>query len=176
MSIRYRSGIGPRARGFGILAWMLAIPVAIIVLLILAVGFFEGRKAYWDSKVKEMCEKEGGVKVFEKISISLERYNRIPKVGGFISMGPESSLKPEDVVFWVMTENVLRDWNPRVVRREELVKRRTDGKTMGKIISYSRIGGDFPNGISHHSSFACPEPNQLYAAQEYFFLVEGETK
>jgi len=38
------------------------IPVLIIVVLILAKGFFEGRKAYWDHKVRQMCEIDGGNK------------------------------------------------------------------------------------------------------------------
>lgn len=49
MSERYNQN-----KGFGVLGWLITIAVAVAGILILAVGFFEGRKAYWDSKVKDM--------------------------------------------------------------------------------------------------------------------------
>lgn len=48
------------------------IPVALISLLVLAIGFYEGRKAYWDSKVREMCAKDGGVQIINKLRVSTE--------------------------------------------------------------------------------------------------------
>lgn len=46
--------------GLGLIGWIVAVPLGLISLLILVIGFYEGRKAYWDSKVREMCEKDGG--------------------------------------------------------------------------------------------------------------------
>jgi hypothetical protein len=43
----------------------LADVAALVVLLLLAVGFFEGRKAYWDYQVRGMCEKDGGARIHE---------------------------------------------------------------------------------------------------------------
>ena len=176
MNMRYRSKYGKNCRGFGTLGRILAIPVAIIVLLALAVGSFEGHKAYWDSRVREMCEKDGGVAVYEKTRISLEQFNRSPKVIGYIGIESIESAKPEDVVFSIDSETVLRDWNPRVTRFERVVKRRMDGKVVGKIVSYSRIGGDFPTGIVHESSFTCTEYKKIYQDESQFFVVEEKTK
>ena len=176
MSRRYRSWIGANSKGFTGLRFLLMIPLAILAMLILAVGFYEGRKAYWDYRVKEMCEKDGGVTVHEKVSISAEQYNKLPKVADSISIPPEALAKPESPLFSVDDEIVQKEWAPAVSRRERHIKRRLDSKVIGKIVSYSRAGGDFPTGIGHQTSFSCPEYRQIYADQSQFFMISGLSK
>jgi hypothetical protein len=50
-----------------LIKWLLFAPIVLIGLGVLGT---ELNKAYWDSKVKALCEKEGGVTVFEKMEIS----------------------------------------------------------------------------------------------------------
>ena len=173
---RNRSEIDIKSRGFGILGWLLLIPVAIVVVLILTVGFYEGRKAYWDSKVKEMCKKDGGVTVYEKISVSPDEYHRLPKVDGSAAIVSEVNSKPAEPAFAVDKETVLKEWAPRVTRWESLVKRRTDGKVIGSMVTYYRVGGDFPLSFGHPTSFSCPERKQFYMDQANFFAIEGKIK
>ncbi|HYA19068.1 MAG TPA: hypothetical protein VEG25_00245 [Burkholderiales bacterium] len=172
--------IGTKSRGAAFLGWLLATPFLIIaiviVLLILAFGFYEGRKAYWDSKVREMCEKDGGVRVYEKIPVSDEQYNKLPKVNGSPAIVSEANSKPTEPAFAVDSEIVLREWEPRVTRWESLVKRRSDGKIIGQMVSYYRVGGDFPLSFGHPTSFVCPERMQFYADEAEFFVIQGKAK
>ena len=63
------SGSRAGMRGTSQVKTLLLIPAALVVLLLLAIGFFEGRKAYWDYRVRGMCEKDGGTRVFERVPI-----------------------------------------------------------------------------------------------------------
>lgn len=49
-----------RMRGVSVLKILLFIPLTLVLILLLALAFFEGRKAYWDYRVREMCAKDGG--------------------------------------------------------------------------------------------------------------------
>lgn len=176
MSKRYSSDSSVKSRGLSTLGWLLTIPVALIALLVIAIGFYEGRKAYWDAKVRDMCENDGGVTVNEKIAISAEQYRKLPMVADSISIPPQALMSPDSPAFSTLNETVLREWQPKIVRREQLIRRRPDGRVIGKIISYSRVGGDFPTGIGHPTSFSCPEYNRIYADQTQFFSVTEESK
>lgn len=172
MSRTHRGGSGTRFRGFGAIGWLLMIPVVLIVFMIIANGFYEGRKAYWDAQVKEMCEKDGGVTVYERTTISVKQAEELPKIEGSISIPHQALAKLTAPLISTDSEEVLRESGPRVVRRERVVIRQSDRKAVGKMVSYSRIGGDFPTGISEGTSFTCPEYKKLYAEQGRFFVIE----
>jgi Tfp pilus assembly protein PilV len=46
-------------QGFGLVKVLISIPLVLIGLVILAFAYTELNKAYWDYRVKELCEKEG---------------------------------------------------------------------------------------------------------------------
>jgi hypothetical protein len=150
---------------------LLLILMLFVLLFLVVVGFFEGRKMYWDNKVKTMCEKDGGVEVYQKIRIPYSKYKLLPKVYGSISIPPKSHVTDSSIVYSVINETIVHKWNPTVVRREHLIKNAKKDKIIGKIVTYSRIGGDFPTGIGHQSSFACPEYKDIYIDQMKFFEV-----
>ncbi len=162
--------------GFGLLGWLLMIPVGIVLFLILTICFYEGRKAYWDSEVREMCEKDGGVKVYAKITIAREQYEKLPKSGGSVAILPEAHSKSDEPAFAVEKEIVLKEWAPRVARWEKLIKRRSDGKVIGILVTYYRSGGDSPISYAHPSSFSCPEQEKYYLDQANFFAVKEAVK
>jgi hypothetical protein len=162
-----------RQSGLGLIGWLLMIPMVFAVLLALAVGFYEGRKAYWDHKVRELCEKDGGVMVYERTTIDVKQAKELPKIEGSISIPPRVLAKLTTPLVSADIEGVIREQGPRVVRREKRVIRRSDGKEVGRMVSYSRIGGDFPTGFREGTSFVCPEYKKLYAEQARFFVIEG---
>jgi len=135
-------------------------------------GWVPGRQTYWDAKVKEMCEKDGGVTVYERTTISVKQTEELPKIEGSISIPHQSLAKLTAPLISTDSEEVLRESGPRVVRRERVVIRQSDRKVVGKMVSYSRIGGDFPTGISEGTSFTCPEYKNLYAEQGRFFVIK----
>jgi hypothetical protein len=160
-----------QCKGLGLIGWIISVPIALIAALILTVGFFEGRKAYWDYKVKQMCEKDGGVTVIEKVILSKEDYQRLAGTTGDILL-PDSSRSDKNYPYVSkFTVTTIREGYPKVNKYETEVRRSRDQKTLARRVSYSRIAGDFPTGIFHHSTFSCPQSNQTLAKQ--IFSLDG---
>lgn len=160
---RHQNGAGRKARGFGILGWVLMIPIVIIGLLILAIGFFEARKAYWDYKVREMCEKDGGVRVFETVRLDRQQYSLILNQFGQLSPPLENKAADNVPIVRKFTSTYIRRNDPEVRRDELVVIRRSDEKVLGVSVSYSRVGGDLI--ALHPSNFSCSEKSRdIFAA------------
>jgi hypothetical protein len=165
-----------RQRGLGLIGWLLMIPVALVVLLILAVAFYEGRKAYWDYRVREMCEKDGGVKILEKLRISRLDIEHLGRVGGKIGVPVKELAHPNSPAYSILTITELRDSNPRVSRGESVIVRRTDQRVVALLVVYTRSGGDFPTGFSEGTSLACPNLKNITSDLQQLFVVEGNSK
>lgn len=153
-----------------VLAW-----VALTPIVVLMVGFSgcEARKAYYDWQVRKMCEKDGGVTIVEKVSVTRSQVEAMGKVGGFVSIAPQSLAPSDAPVYSVATEIVIKEGHPKVRKREETVVRRADKKTVARVASYWREGGDFPT-FAHPSTFVCPDQLGNVAAREKLFIIEGE--
>lgn len=164
-----------RMRGISLLKVLLLIPVTLVLMLTLAVAFFEGRKAYWDYRVREMCTKDGGVRLFDYVTISRKEAGLLPHIGDLLGVTPEALAKQEEPVFSRITQSVLREGQPRVTRYEQVIIRRLDGRVVATAVTYARGGGDFPS-FAFPSGFFCPEPNQLYTDIHRVFHIKESTK
>lgn len=82
----------------------------------------------------------GGVTVYERVMIS--RKDSLFLWGQGLPLPTESTRK-DSLYFWEMTEKKIRDSNPKVMRAEDIVKRRSDGKVLGRSVRYWRSGGGF---------------------------------
>ena len=129
---------------------MLSIPL----ILVLVFAFYEGRKAYWDYQVKEMCEKDGGFKIYENIELPHDKFNKWGQPNFYRPADDENALGSEYI--FLSEIHYYRKGNPQVARYHIQVVRRNDGKVLGESISYGRGGGDIPTP-SYGSSFHCPE-------------------
>jgi hypothetical protein len=148
--------------GMGFLGWILSIPFLLIGLLIL--GFISTliSQAYWDYRVEEMCKKDGGRTIYEKVVLSDEQYGAMLDKAGNIHIPSSQTLNGSEKYFYqyesekifagILSLNVTK-YSTRVIRRE--------GKNVvAEQIRYGRYGGDFPFSVSHGSSFMCPEFEQ----------------
>jgi hypothetical protein len=62
-----------------------------------------------------------------------------------------------------------------VVRTEFMVYQVSDDKTLGNMVTYSRVGGDFPTGLMHRSFFSCGNLSNISLdLEKQVFLLEGE--
>lgn len=136
-------------------------------------GYVPGRQAYWDAQVREMCAKDGGVTVYEVVELSEDEFKRLGGMQGGLPLPHANSNNINYPYFYEMSDTNIRNSNPSVTRTEMLVKRRSDGKLLGRSVRYSRRGGDFPTGINADSSFGCPENTQLVGQ---IFRVKGAFK
>lgn len=141
--------------GLSLIGWLIKIPVFLIILLVLVIGFYEGRKAYWDYRVTKMCEEDGGVTVFEKVELEKNKHSNLISRGGSVIIPIFSNAKIDDPYYIVFSESILRKKNPKVRKTETKIIRRSDSKVLSLKVSYSRGGGDFPTFIAAASAFSC---------------------
>lgn len=160
-------------RGFSVVAWLMTIPAILILLLVIAVIIYEGRKAYWDAQVKEMCAKDGGVKVHEVVELSEEEYKQLGGGRDGLPLPSASNEKSGHPYFYELIDSNIRESSPAVMRAEMLVVRRSDKKVLGRSIQYFRRGGDLPTGLAEGSSFICPENLRLI---NQIFQLKGAFK
>ena len=139
-----------RQRGGVIIKVLLFIPL----LVLLVFGFYEGRKAYWDYQVNEMCEEDGGFKINENIELPKNKFNEWGQPNFYKPADDENALGPE--YLFLSEIYYYRKGNPQVARYHIQVIRRKDGKMLGESVSYGRGGGDLPSP-SYGSSFHCPK-------------------
>ncbi|WP_418647603.1 hypothetical protein ACNQFN_22325 [Thauera butanivorans] len=151
--MRLRHQFRRAAQSGAIKPWMLVVLLLALAPL-LTLGFYEGRKAYWDAKVREMCAKDGGIKVYETVRLPPEKFNEWGQPNFFRPDQGEDALGV-DYVFKKQAAYYRRG-NPEMWRAHIQVIRRIDEKTLGESTSYSRRGGDLPGPV-HDSSFGCPE-------------------
>lgn len=149
------------------------IGLLISVTLVGCMGYVPGEQSYWDAQVREMCEKDGGVTVYEIVELSEAEYRNLGGVKGGLPLPHASNKGSDHPYFYEMFDTNIRESNPAVVRTEMLVKRRADKKLLGRSIRYVRRGGDLPTGIVADSSFGCPENTQLTSR---IFRVKGGAK
>lgn len=151
------------SNGSKILKWILLSPV---VLVLLGIVFCEINKAYWDHQVKLMCEKDGGVTVYEKIELTkLDRKN--------IKLHDVKYARPDDKYFSTFSSKTIRKGFPEMIKGEFLVYRTIDKKIIGRQIGYGRVGGDFPTGF-HPSSFSCDQAGVSTQIEPLLFEIKGE--
>jgi len=138
-------------------------------------GYVPGQQSYWDAQVREMCERDGGVTIFEQIVVSPAQAASLPKVGGFFGVAPESLSKMEEPAFIRGQSIRIREGNPSVVREQQEIIRRSDGRVVARIVRYGRGGGDFPSP-AHPSSFSCPDYTSIYKNISEVYRVEEQRK
>lgn len=152
-----------------VVAAILLAPIAVVVI---GIGGCEARKAYYDWRVRQMCERDGGIAIYEHIRISPQTAARMSRVAGHLSITYESSSPPSDVAFLRGEPQILRTGEPSIQRYEQSIVRRSDGKTVAKVVRYGRAGGDFPLTLSNPSTFSCPDWPQYYSEVAKVFVVE----
>lgn len=145
-----------------------------IVVLVAGIGGCEATKAYYDWQVREMCKKDGGVAVYERIPVRAELFKARGGDRGVMSVPNESEGRRDVPVFQRMTSGVIEEGLIRVVRHEVQIVRWSDSKVIGRLVLYGRSGGDFPLTTSAPSYYQCPESGGDVVRQ--VLVVQGEVR
>lgn len=146
-----------RQQGVGIIKTIVLTPFVIIGLVIFLFIYTEINKAYWDHRVAELCEKDGGAVVFERVILTKEEYELNDGRKGVINVMSEDTSKTTHQYAWKSITKIINEKKPYVRRTEYVTYRKSDNEKLGLLITYSRRGGDFPTVISHPSSFSCKD-------------------
>jgi hypothetical protein len=131
-----------------------------------------GVKAHYDRQVRELCAKDGGVRVYETVALTPEMFNQWEQPNFQIPITPYTKLKDIDKYYLEWQIIYLRHGNPSLWRSHHRLIRRSDHKLLGENIMYARSGGDLP-GPWHGSSLRCPEPSQPPYLESSVF-IKGE--
>jgi hypothetical protein len=123
--------------------------VKTVLLIFAALSLTACEKYALDRQMEELCKKDGGVKIYEKVTLPAKDFDSFGEPLGKYRMtarSREESYGP-DYKFTV-TETVLKDGDPikgqgRLMRYEHKLYRRADNKLLAVEILYARSGGDF---------------------------------
>jgi hypothetical protein len=151
---------------FGTLLTLAGIALAAIVGYAV---FCEGRKAYWDKQVEEMCRKDGGITIYQNEKLTPEEYVRLGGSDHGFAIPNKNDKTSAFPYVREERDEKLRAQDPEVVRKETFIKRRNDDKALAKLVVYWRRGGDFI-AIDAESSFICPRPSGDQTKQ--IFVIE----
>ena len=110
-----------------------------------------GVKAYYDRQVRELCAKDGGVRVYETVPLTTEKFDK----WGNVNIPNKRYAKAADEYYFESEDHYYRHGNPNLLRMNTRVIRKGDGKILGESTRYARSGGDLP-GPWHGSSYGCP--------------------
>ena len=162
----------PHSRMLGSIVFNVLISMigVFLLALVLAIAFYEGRKAYWDFRIERMCQKDGGATVFEKIRLTQDEYERLGGRMGEIPI-PERETADASAAFVAdRQDKIIREGSPSVWRAESTIYALDDNRQIARFVSYTRRGGDFPT-YQHPSYFRCNNKTKLTSKK--IFIIEG---
>ena len=118
-----------------------------------------------DSKVRQLCEKDGGITVYETVKLPADRYDQYIR-----DIKSKNYIRPTDEYYLDGESITLKQGYTRIIRNKYQIIRVRDGKVMGESVRYSRSGGDIP-GPWHGTSYGCPS---LPSTLESSIFIKGE--
>jgi hypothetical protein len=122
-------------------------------------------KAALDDEVRRLCAIDGGVKVYETVTLPPGKFDKY----GNIHIPSKANAKADDKYYRQWDVYYYRQGNPELSKDHFQIVRRSDGKILGEAIYYGRGGGDIP-GPWHDSSFKCPDPTKQPSLESSIFI------
>jgi hypothetical protein len=105
--------------------------------------------ADWDAKVKELCQKDGGVIVYERVQISKEEARHVTGPAGGLVVAREDAANASNPYVSRNMRTTLNDGNPTVFKSETVIVRTKDGKVLSRLTYYGRAKrGGIDSGYS----------------------------
>ncbi len=132
-----------------------------IFLLTLWLGWpfwaISGKRMYYDAQVNKMCSKDGGVKVYETVSLPSDKFDKWGLINFYRPTQGEEALGSNYI--YKRNEYYYRRGSPELIMRRYKVIRQSDKELLGETILYERGGGGIP-GPWQPSSYSCPDVRQ----------------
>jgi hypothetical protein len=124
------------------------------ILIAMCVLLAGCEKARLDEQVRELCAKDGGIKVYEMVKLPPDKFNKYGQINFYRPNEYENALGNDYI--WKSQVVYIKNGNPVLGRFFDQVIRRSDSKILGESVAYFRIGGDM-HGPWNESSFSCPD-------------------
>lgn len=153
--------------------------ISLLLLLSLTTACASGpSKSDLDAEVKRLCAIDGGIKVYETVKLSAEKFGKYRQ----IRIPSKQDVKPADEYYYEWRVTYLKTGKPEegipdLARSHFTLHRMGDNKLLGESVAYTRRGGDIP-GPWHPSHFTCPSDSGLTALQNRIFIdnAKGDSK
>ncbi len=123
-----------------------------------------------DHQVREMCARDGGVKVYETVELTPDLVDG----AGRISIPNEEDAKLSDKYYFETEKFYFQKGNPLLYRKQSRIVRQSDKRVLGERITYHRSGGGLL-GPWYGSGFSCPDLKQRTKFGPSIF-VKGDKK
>ncbi|MHB1198400.1 MAG: hypothetical protein ACYCZ6_02350 [Polaromonas sp.] len=149
---------------------LVLIPVALIAILVLTFGFSE--KDRLDAEAKRLCAIDGGVKVYEMVTLPPEAFyeNGLPKLAN--DKAAEIRWGYQRIYTYVNLKTNFDE--PTLIRNEYRIVRTSDGKVIATSVVYGRSGGSWWGGLVQGDGFQCPASDAVALENKVF--LKGATK
>ena len=139
---------------------------AIACCLLFLVGC---EKSRLDEEVRQLCAKDGGIKIYETVKLPSERFDQ----HGNIKIPSKKDANPSDEYYYESETIFLRSGNPDLRRSHDKIIRRHDQKVLGEFVYYARRGGNI-SGPWHESYFGCSGISKQQNFESSIFTKDGE--
>lgn len=121
-----------------------------------------------DEEVRQLCAKDGGIKVYEQIKLPPELFDNF----GVVTLPDATNKRPLGSRFVLEEETkYYRTGSPSLRREHAKIIRSSDARVLGEFTSYHRVGGDLP-GPWHDSTFVCPPNIGTASLKRSVFQIE----
>ncbi len=156
-----------------------------IILLPLITACWTPQKTYWDAEVDRLCAIDGGIRVYETVTLPPDKFNERGQINFYRpTQKIEDTLGPEyiyqwDIHYYKKGQPVAKGAHETAMRRDHIkVIRKSDMKLLGELVKYHRAGGDMP-GPWMPSSYHCPdrlEAREFLLLEQIFIKSDGDVK
>lgn len=142
--------------------------LALVPMLLLLLAGCE--KYALNRQMDELCKKDGGVKIFEAVTLPSSRFGKYGELLPILPWAKDRSFSEQILgsdYQIISLRTPIKDGKPfgkflsegRLIRNIQRIARNSDGKILGESIWYSRTGGEFtPFGMP--STTECPSPQK----------------
>lgn len=162
-------------------SFMKKIVLLIVALSIIYANFFS-EKARWDKEVDRLCAIDGGIRVYETVTLPPEKFDhKYGQINFYDPTQGESALGPEyiykwDIHYYKKGHPVSKGAQEVAMRRDHIrIFKKSDMKLLGELVKYQRAGGDLP-GPWMPSSYHCPgklEANSVNLIHKIFINLKS---
>lgn len=148
-----------------------ALGAVLVVVAVFALAACTSEKDRLDAEAKRLCAIDGGIKVFETVTLPPERFhpNGVPLISDKDDKGLGYFLTASQ-------KNLKANFDtPTLFRHEYQVIRSGDQKVIAKSVVYRRGGGSWWDGLMEGDGFTCPEDkvNTTFMQQVFIKGTQG---
>jgi len=104
-----------------------------------------------DEQMQELCDKDGGIKIYEKVELPKEKFTENGDLTFFVTYNVSSG-----GYYFETKDEKLRENSPTLTRYTYTITRESDKKILGTYVYYLRIGGAIFPRLGPDPAKQCP--------------------